>query len=277
MLTSIIANMRINRIQFVFLVLFIVLAIPCLLKAQEEEFEAHLVLPWDEVFFDAGNEDWQNRWFLDGQRAWIKNMDDGMLYSAGPVEKDDACHAVLWTKQSFSGDVKIEYDYTRMDNINKAVNIIYIQATGKEEGPYAKDISTWSHLRTIPYMRTYFQNMKLLHISYAAFTNDDAKGKKDYVRARRYPVKPDQNFGRDTQVGESYDDTGLFFPGITYHIALIKIGNMLFMKVEGDGKSTLFSWDYSEHPPITEGRIGLRHMWTRCSKYANFSVSELKQ
>ena len=31
-------------------------------------------------------------------------------------------------------------------------------------------------------------------------------------------------------------------------------------------------------PPgrIVEGRIGLRHMWTRCSKYANFSVSELK-
>ena len=276
MLTSIIANMRISLKQFKFLVLFIVAAIPYLVKAQEEEFEAHLALPWEEAFFDAGNEDWQNRWFLDGQRAWIKNMDDGMLYSAGPVEKDDACHAVLWTKQSFSGDVKIEYDYTRMDNINKAVNIVYIQATGKEKEPYTKDISTWSHLRTIPYMRTYFQNMKLLHVSYAAFANDDAKGKMDYVRARRYPVKPGQNFGRDTQVGESYDDTGLFVPGKKYHITLIKKENMLFMNVKGDGESTLFNWDYSEHPQITEGRIGLRHMWTRCSKYANFSVSELK-
>ena len=274
--TSIIVDMnpvffRIRLIWF-----FITCTFPYFVNAQESEFEAHLALPWEEVFSDAGNGDWQNHWFLDGQRAWIKNMEDGMLYSAGPIEKDDACHAVLWTKQSFSGDLKIAYDYTRMDNINKAVNIIYIQATGKEESPYKKDITTWSHLRTIPYMRTYFTNMKLLHISYAAFTNDDTTGKMDYIRARRYPVMPGNNFGIDTRVGESYENTELFIPGITYHITIVKKGDKLLMKVEGDGKSKLFKWDYSDYPRITEGRIGLRHMWTRCSKYANFSVSELK-
>ena len=274
MLTSITANM--NTLSLRWILLFIATSIPHFSNAQESEFETNLKLPWKQVFFDKGNEDWQNRWFLDGQRAWIKNMEDGMLYSAGPIERDDACHAVLWTRQSFTGDLKIEYDYTRMDNIQKAVNIIYIQATGKEEGPYSKDISEWSHMRTIPYMRTYFTNMKLLHISYAAFTNDDAKGKLDYVRARRYPVLPGQNFGRDTRVGESYDNTGFFIPGVKYHITILKKGDKLFMKVAGDGKSTLFNWDYSDHPRITEGRIGLRHMWTRCSKYANFSVSELE-
>lgn len=277
MLTSIIVSMNLvlfrNRLFFIFMTF----TCPFLGNAQEAEFKDYLKLPWEEVFSDTGKEDWQSRWFLDGQRAWIKNMDDGMLYSAGPVERDDACHAVLWTKQSFSGDLKIEYDYTRMDNIQKAVNIIYIQATGKNEDPYSKDIAEWSSLRTIPYMRTYYQNMNLLHVSYAAFTNDDAKEKKDYVRARRYPVLPGQKFGADTRVGASYDDTGLFIPGIKYHITLIKKGAMLFMKVEGNGKSTLFYWDYSDHPQILEGRIGLRHMWTRCSKYANFSVSELKQ
>ncbi len=274
--TSIIADMRIAIFQNRVFVFFIAFTIPYFGNAQESEFEAHLTLPWEEVFSDKGNDDWQSRWFLDGQRAWIKNMEDGMLYSAGPVERDDACHAVLWTKKSFSGDLKIEYDYTRMDNINKAVNIIYIQATGKKEGPYKMDISAWSHLRTIPYMRTYFTNMHLLHISYAAFTNDDAKEKVDYVRARRYPVMPGKNFGRDTRVGESFENSGLFIPGTKYHITIVKKGDNLFMKVEGDGKSKLFNWDFSGHPQITEGRIGLRHMWTRCSKYANFSVSELK-
>lgn len=276
MLTSIIASMRIISIRLKLFIFLIASAIPYLAKAQESEFEAHLTLPWEEVFSDSGNEDWQSRWFLDGQRAWIKNMEDGMLFSAGPIEKDDACHAVLWTKQSFSDDLKIEYDYTRMDNINKAVNIIYIQATGKGEGPYTKDISVWSHLRTIPYMRIYFTNMHLLHISYAAFTNDDAEKKVDYIRARRYPVMPGKNFGSDTRVGESYENSELFIPGTKYHITIVKRGDKLFMKVEGDGKSKLFNWDYSDHPQITEGRIGLRHMWTRCSKYANFSVSELK-
>jgi hypothetical protein len=268
--------MQSKLIRISVFVYFIALAIPFVTNAQEAEFQKDLSLSWKQVFMDNGNDDWQKQWFLDGQRAWIKNMDDGMLYSAGPVERDDACHAVLWTKQSFSGDIKIEYDYTRMDNIKKAVNIIYIQATGKEEGPYTRDISAWSHLRTIPYMRSYYQNMKLLHVSYAAFTNDDAKEKMDYVRARRYPVLPGKKFGSDTRVGESYDDTGLFIPGVKYHITIIKKGEELFMKVEGDGNSTLFYWDYSDYPQITEGRIGLRHMWTRCSKYANFSVSELK-
>lgn len=272
---SIIVDMEFVFYRIRLIVFFIACTVPYFANAQESEFEAHLNLPWEEVFFDKGNDDWQRSWFLDGQRARIKNMEDGMLYSAGPIERDDACHSVLWTKQSFQGDLKIEYDFTKMDNIKKWVNIIYIQATGKEEGPYSKDIAEWSQLRTIPYMATYFTNMLLLHISYAAFTNDDAEEKVDYIRARRYPVLPGKNFGSDTRVGESYDNSELFIPGIKYHITIVKKGDKLFMKVDGDEKSKLFNWDYSDYPQITEGRIGLRHMWTRSSKYANFSVSEL--
>lgn len=76
--------------------------------------------------------------------------------------------------------------------------------------------------------------------------------------------------------GDSYDDTGLFENGIRYHMTVIKRGYVLMIKVDGDGKSKLFSWNFSNFPPITEGRIGLRHMWTRFSKYANFSVSQLE-
>ena len=45
-----------------------------------------------------------------------------------------------------SGDVKIEYDYTRTDHETRCVNILYIQATGDEEDVYEKDISKWSTL-----------------------------------------------------------------------------------------------------------------------------------
>jgi len=162
-----------------------------------------------------------------------------------------------------------------MDNIKKAVVIIYIQATGTGKDPYANDIASWSQLRTIPYMSSYFNNMNLIHISYAAFTNDNAKDKSDYVRARRYPLIAGKKFS-DMQVGESYYDTELFVPGIKYHISIIKKDDMVYMNVKGEGKSIYFQWDFSNHPEITEGRIGLRHMWTRCSKYANFKVSELK-
>jgi len=243
--------------------------------SQEQEFEQLTNLPWKEAFKDKGNTDWHLKWFLDGQKATVKNQEDGMIFSAGPVEREDASHAVLWTKRSFTGDLKIEYDFTKMDDATKAVNILYIQATGKEDGPYVKDIFEWADLRTIPKMRTYFNNMNLWHVSYAAFDNSNATKKIDYLRARRYPILPGKTF-KDTEVGMSYEDTGLFKRGITFHMTIIKKDDMLFVKVENDGVSKLFNWDFSEHPRIVEGRIGLRHMWTRSSKYANFSVCELR-
>ena len=116
--------------------------------SQEQQFDHLLNLEWEKVFFDKGDRDWQQNWFLDGEKAEVKNMPDGMLFSAGPVERENASHAVLWTKMSFQGDLKIEYDFAKMDKATKAVNILYIQATGDEEDPYKKDIAEWSDLRT---------------------------------------------------------------------------------------------------------------------------------
>ncbi|MFC1717318.1 DUF1961 family protein [Candidatus Poribacteria bacterium] len=243
-------------------------------KTAEQGFSELNKLDWKQVLSDSGTQDWTKQWFLDGERAIVKNTAEGILFSAGPIEKDNASHAVLWTKESFAGDLKIEFDYTRMDTINKYVNIIYIQATGIGEEPYSKDIAEWSHLRAIPYMSTYFQKMNLLHISFAAFGSEETK--KDYVRARRYPVKPDLKFNEIAVLPDNFD-TGLFLPGVLYHFTIIKKGHQLYMKVEGDGLSGLFFWDTSGFPPVTEGRIGLRHMWTRCSRYKDFRVSVLQK
>jgi hypothetical protein len=115
--------------------------------SQQRDFDKLMQLPWKEVFFDKGSDDWKKHWFLDGKKAAVENGKDGMLFSAGPVARENASHAVLWTKKSFTGDLKIEYDFTKMDKATKAVNILYIQATGKEEDPYVKDITEWSDLR----------------------------------------------------------------------------------------------------------------------------------
>ena len=47
-------------------------------------------------------------------------------------------------------------------------------------------------------------------------------------------------------------DTGLFQPGVKYHFTIIKKEHQLYMKV------------------------GLRHMWTRCSRYSEFRISVLQ-
>ena len=242
--------------------------------SNEDRFNELEKLNWTEAFQDSGTDDWQDRWFLDGLRAQVDNTPKGMVLSSGPIEKDHASHCVLWTKQSFEGDVKIEFDYWRMDTIQKYVNIIYIQATGTEEGPYSKDIAEWADLREVPFMRSYFNNMKTLHISYAAFGAKESED--DYVRARRYPTRPDLKFN-ELDIPPDNFNTGLFKPGVKHHFTIIKRGHELLFQVSTDEKTSVFAWDTSAHNLIAEGRIGLRHMWTRCSRYAGFKVSTTKK
>ena len=238
--------------------------------SNDELFAQLSALKWRQAFHDACTGDWQDDWFLDGQRATVRNTPIGMVLSAGPIPQDNASHCVLWTNASFAGDVKIEFDYWRLDTIQQYVNIIYIQATGTGDEPYVGDIAAWSHLREIPYMSTYFEHMQLLHVSFAAFGADVSEG--DYVRARRYPVTPDRAFGELALLPDNFD-TGLFAPGEKHRFTIIKHGNALLMRVATVDKEMLFGWDTSAFGPITEGRIGLRHMWTRCSRYADFTVS----
>lgn len=224
---------------------------------------------WDLVFKDNCKKDWTQQWTLDGLVATVENSKKGMRFEAGSEYKNDAHHAVLWTKESFSDDIKIEYDFTRIDSATKAVNILYIQATGDEQGVYEKDISQWSELRKIPAMKTYFENMNTFHISYAAFGNEE--NSFHYVRARRYPKPEDKPF-KVTELEPSYDRQGFFKIGQKYHITAIKTKEQLFFKMESKDGVELFYWDISNIDPITEGRIGLRQMFTRSSIYKNFKI-----
>jgi hypothetical protein len=245
-------------------------------KDTRKRFEKALNAPWQECFFDSGSGDWKENWFLDGERAVVRNTQSGMFYSAGPIEWDHASHAVLWTKDSFEGNILLEYDYTRLDTINRWVNIIYIQATGSGNAPYTEDISEWNELRQIPYMHCYFDNMNLLHISYAAYGKEETTVDDDYVRLRRYI--PNEKDGKhdglaNTDLKPDNFKTNLFIPGRKLHIRILKNKKDMFMEVCDGDQSTLFSWDVTQAPAINKGRVGLRHMWMRAARYADFKIS----
>lgn len=259
-----------NPLKTVLSILLIVDTFFCLAQNNHAIFEElNKNNQWDLVFKDNCKKDWTQKWTLDGLIATVENTKKGMYFKAGPEYKNDAHHAVLWTKESFSGDIKIEYDYTRIDSATKCVNILYIQATGDEEGVYEKDISKWSALRKIPAMKTYYENMNTYHISYSAFGNQE--NSFHYVRARRYP-KPDDKSFAVTQLEPSYDGQGYFKTGQTYHITALKTKAYLFFKMESKDGVELFTWDISNIDPINEGRIGLRQMFTRSSIYKNFKI-----
>ena len=239
-------------------------------SGKKRDFDSLLGSRWREVFFDSGTGDWKEHWFLDGKKAVISHSEKGMDFHAGPTFKDDSCHAVLWTKESFEGDLKIEFEFTRLDREYRCVNILYIQATGSGEEPYARDISEWNHLREIPAMKEYFGHMLTYHVSYAAFTNTD-KIEPGYIRARRYMAGELEG----TELEPDYDPEGFFEYGAPHTMTVIKSGDHIYFKIANEQNELLCHWHNTKFPSITGGRIGLRHMFTRASRYRDFRISLL--
>lgn len=238
---------------------------------EKKEFEKYDKANWKEVFSDSCTGDWKKKWFLDGEIGTVKSGENGMTLSAGPEFKNDAHHMVLWTKESFEGDLKIEYDYTRMDEEKQCVTILYIQATGSGEGEYEKDISKWNDLRKVPSMRTYFNNMNTYHISYAAFPNR-GNDRKQYIRARRY--MPHKSGLKGSDMKPDYYPKGLFAKGVKHHITVIKKDRDIYMRIENPDKVYYCHMKNADLPVVNEGRIGLRHMFTRSATYKNFIISK---
>lgn len=225
---------------------------------------------WTLVFADSGDDAWEEQWFLEGAKATVSNSETGMVFSAGPVPLEQASHAVLWSKRSFSGDIKIEYDYTRLDSMTNepAVNILYIQATGLGTEDWPTDVFLSTQKRDVPWMKLYFLHMNALHISYSC----TGPKQSHYVSARRYPAPELKAFQAGTQIHPVYENIDLFKPGETYHITAVKKGSRLTFTAERNGRVHTFEWDLSAFPPVTHGRIGFRHMWARSSCYKDIKV-----
>lgn len=242
---------------------------------QRTRFDEIDNLPWKEAFFDSGTDNWKAKWSLDGLKSKVTHTSRGMNLQAGPIPKENASHTVLWTKKRFKGDLKIEYEYTRTDQANQYVNILYIQATGSGEKGFPKSIAKWADRRTIPTMATYYNHMNTYHISYAAYGAQSVEEDYDYIRLRRY--RPDLKKGlKGTEIEpDIFQRTSLFKTDVSHQITVIKRGNEIFMMIRNPDKDYLCHWENNQHPAITEGAIGLRHMFTRSARYSNFRVSTL--
>jgi hypothetical protein len=223
---------------------------------------------WRETFFDHGSGDWNQGWFLDGEIGTVQTGPQGMELVAGPEAMNDAHHVVLWTKDSFAGDLKIEYEYTRLDSADQFVTILYIQATGSGHGPYLQDIARWNELRRVPAMSVYFDHMNTYHLSYAAFEGNETVS---YIRARRY--LPEQSGLEGTDLKPDYFPTGLFKTGVPHKISVVKKQRDVFVRIE-NAEQTVYCQMTNPHlPEIDEGRVGLRHMFTRAARYRDFRIS----
>jgi hypothetical protein len=232
------------------------------------------------LFEDPMTANWQENWFLDGQKATLEHRNGGLYFAGGTVTKKDdpkeyhAHHALLWTKQEFEGDLFISFEMTRVDTSNYGNTLIYIQAQGIGKAPYEEDISAWSERRTEPAMDKYFNYMNLLSISL-----------RENIRCRRYPWNDvEKNVPFKGPLIEPMYDYGGIATGKTYRIEIEKITPILRLRLydaESGNRLTECIWDTSvnteDRKPhlIQKGRIGLRHMATKQFIYKNFTVKKI--
>ncbi len=265
--------MKLKSIKHTVLIIVVLLFFSCdhkESKQSKKQYEQAL------VFEDYGTGDWRKNWTLDGLTATVTNTEAGMELKAGNTYMNDSCHAVLWTRQVFKGNIKINYDYTRTDTVTRCVNILYFMASGKGTDAYPTDISEWKSKRAVPKMSLYFEHMHAYHISYAAFSAIEYSKDKDYIRLRKYDPKKQGLKGTD--ILPDYFNTQLFKPFITYHIEVVKSNDWITMSIQNkrDTSDVLYcKWSIKNTPDLTSGRIGFRHMFTRSATYKNIQVRRI--
>lgn len=256
------------------LILLLTLLLPGCKSEPERAFERALRQPWRVAFADDLTAPDTTSWHLDGLQGRMVHTPEGLELYAGRQLHSDSSHVVLWTRRMFRGDLRIEYDYTRLDSSRaESVNILYLHATGSGCEGFDRNIMAWNDRRKIPAMRTYFDNMNLYHISYAVARGDTLAC--DYVRVRRY--MPDAGQGlQGTALRPEYGDTGLFLPGVKYRITVVKSRERLFMQAAGGGMRRLFTFDLEPLPSLDEGFVGFRMMWGRAARYGRLRIYESK-
>jgi hypothetical protein len=218
---------------------------------------------WQATFTDSGRDDWTKQWFLDGEVGTVTNTEKGMELKSGPEYKNQAHHMVLWTQENFEGDLKIEYEFTRLDTDGIGVFILYIEAQGCGEEGFDKDITKWNDFRKVPVMGKYFKYMDTYHVSYAC----------GYVRGRRYNTDVKRMNGFSEMTPDYEEVTDILEPGVPYKLTFIKTDREIFLKVSSEEKTRYFHMTNEKYPIVTYGRIGLRQMYTKWGRYADFKIS----
>jgi hypothetical protein len=94
--------------------------------------------------------------------------------------------------------------------------------------------------------------------------------RQSYIRARRYMLHLKGLDGSDLK--PVYYPEDLFTPGDPHTITVIKKERNIYMKISNVHQSYYCHFINTELPVVEEGSIGLRLMFTRSSRFANFKI-----
>lgn len=76
-----------------------------------------------------------------------------------------------------------------------------------------------------------------------------------------------------TDMDPDYFPEGLFEPDVPHKVTVIKRGRELYGVISNPAQDYPFYMVNRDRPPVAEGRVGLRHMFTRSACYKNIRIS----
>lgn len=230
---------------------------------------------WRLAFSDNGTGRWSDDWVLFGnpERISVTNGPDGMTFRAGDGTDANADHAILWSKRSFSGDLRVEWDYTVLDRYSSTIppngycSALMLYSSGAGTFGLPTELLAWpQQARQADTSGRYFhERTRGLQLNYA-FVGDP--------RGNRFRIRANPGY----LLGTESDETDFFRPGASYHVAVEKTGAVVGVKVAELSSGREFSTTFAD--PLLQnyssGRIGLRNMNRRESRYAKVRVYETR-
>jgi len=234
------------------------------------------------LFEDSMTKNWEENWFLDGKNAVLEHRDGGLAFltTASKVDKRvdraafDAQHAVLWTRQEFTGDIRISYTFTKLPGCSWQ-KLIYVQARGIGKKPYVEDIHAWRDLRAVAKMDKYYNYMNLIGLSL-----------RDQIRCKRYPWSDVvRNLKLETEFRPRAERKEMQI-GREYRVVVEKRRKSIMLRITdtGSGEDNVHhTWDLADEKVlknreprfVEKGRIGIRQMGGHKILMRDFKVQRL--
>jgi len=106
----------------------------------------------------------------------------------------------------------------------------------------------------------------------AVAIHDEMPEREAFEKAidRRY--KADESGLRGSELKPDYFPENLFKPGVPHWITVVKRAREINIRVENPQQVCYRRMMNPDLPSIDEGRIGLKHVFTRSARYRNFRV-----
>ena len=227
---------------------------------------AAAVLPWVLKFSDPGGTSGAavTKYFKDGSTATVAYTANGLEINA------PSGHTVVWTKTSFTGDIRIEFDYKRLNVPRVGINegtLLVVNGWGLsrvcpvDQLTHPLDIRAWARP-----VATYDVYKFCMANQTVSFDNLD-RGTDPRLTVRQNP---------------GYHDMGTIIPpklqtGVLYHVTVTRTGNTLKTLVKR-GTTVVASLTATLNPSLPGsqvskfGYVGFRQMTGRRAAYRNIKI-----